>query len=252
MTIPTPARALYSAELPNGLQVLVCPRPGYAKGLAFFATKYGGAMRRFTLDGRAVDTPAGVAHFLEHKMFDLPEGNALAMLSQRGARANAFTSSGITAYHFDCTEGFFDGLELLCRFVSTPYFTAESVQKEQGIIGQEIRMTEDSPDFALYYAFLRALYEHNPIRDSVAGTVESIAKITPQTLYDCHGPFMRRPTWCSAPWAIWTRRPWRKRPCASCRRRKCPSRSRTSARRRRQSPPRRARSSSWTSPPRNF
>ena len=103
---PDTGEALYSAVLPNGLQVLVCPRPGYAKGLAFFATKYGGAMRRFTLDGRAVDTPAGVAHFLEHKMFDLPEGNALAMLSQRGARANAFTSSGITAYHFDCTEGF--------------------------------------------------------------------------------------------------------------------------------------------------
>ena len=186
---PDSGEALYSAVLPNGLQVLVCPRPGYAKGLAFFATKYGGAMRRFTLDGRAVDTPAGVAHFLEHKMFDLPEGNALAMLSQRGARANAFTSSGITAYHFDCTEGFFDDLGLLCRFVSTPYFTAESVQKEQGIIGQEIRMTEDSPDFALYYAFLRALYEHNPIRDSVAGTVESIAKITPETLYDCHRAF---------------------------------------------------------------
>ena len=186
---PSIGETLYSSVLPNGLRLLVCSKPGYAKGFAFFATKYGGAMRRFSLDGRKIDTPAGVAHFLEHKMFDLPEGNALSMLAGNGASANAYTSSGITAYHYECTEGFFKNLELLCRFVSTPYFTAESVSKEQGIIGQEIRMTEDNPDFALYYGFLRSLYAHNPIRDSVAGTVESIAGITPETLYDCHRAF---------------------------------------------------------------
>ena len=180
---------LYETSLPNGLPVLVSPKPGYAKSYAFFATKYGGAMRRFNLQGRAIDTPAGVAHFLEHKMFDMPEGNALAALSQNGASPNAYTSGGITAYHFESTQGFYENLDILLKFVSTPYFTAESVGKEQGIIGQEIRMTEDSPDFALYYAFLRALYEHNPIRDSVAGTVESIAEITPETLYDCHRAF---------------------------------------------------------------
>ena len=183
---PSIGETLYSSVLPNGLRLLVCSKPGYAKGFAFFATKYGGAMRRFSLDGRKIDTPAGVAHFLEHKMFDLPEGNALSMLAGNGASANAYTSSGITAYHYECTEGFFKNLELLCRFVSTPYFTAESVSKEQGIIGQEIRMTEDDPSFVLYTATMGALFDHHPVRESVAGTVESIAEIT---LYDCHRAF---------------------------------------------------------------
>ena len=186
---PSIGETLYSSVLPNGLRLLICSKPGYAKGFAFFATKYGGAMRRFSLDGRRIDTPAGVAHFLEHKMFDLPEGNALSMLAGNGASANAYTSSGITAYHYECTEGFFKNLELLCRFVSTPYFTAESVSKEQGIIGQEIRMTEDDPSFVLYTATMGALFDHHPVRESVAGTVESIASITPQTLYDCHRAF---------------------------------------------------------------
>lgn len=186
---PHVGEILYETSLPNGLPVLVSPKPGYAKSYAFFATKYGGAMRRFNLQGRAIDTPAGVAHFLEHKMFDMPEGNALAALSQNGASPNAYTSGGITAYHFESTQGFYENLDILLKFVSTPYFTAESVGKEQGIIGQEIRMTEDNPYFALYYGLLRALYDHHPVRESVAGTVESIAEITPETLYDCHRAF---------------------------------------------------------------
>ncbi|MEG1632971.1 MAG: pitrilysin family protein [Oscillospiraceae bacterium] len=180
---------LYLDTLPNGLAVYVLPRPDYARSFAFFATNYGGAMRRFRLNGEPRDTPEGVAHFLEHKMFDMPDGNALGTLSANGASPNAFTSSGITAYHFESTQGFDENLHTLLNFVSTPYFTAESVQKEQGIIGQEVRMTEDDPYFRVYNDLLRALYAENPIRDSVVGTVESISHISEKTLYDCHSAF---------------------------------------------------------------
>lgn len=182
---------LLTGVLPNGLSIRVLPKPGFGRSFAFFATRYGGAMRRFALDGRRVETPAGVAHFLEHKMFDMPGGNALTVLSANGASPNAFTTSGITAYHFESTAGFAENLKTLLTFVSTPYFTPESVAKEQGIIGQEIRMTEDDPDFAVYMGLLRCLYARHPIRDSVVGTVESIAEITDQTLYDCHAAFYR-------------------------------------------------------------
>jgi predicted Zn-dependent peptidase len=142
------------------------------------------------LAGQWRDTPAGVAHFLEHKMFDTPDGgNALNVLSANGASPNAFTSQGMTAYHFESTGGFEDNLRTLLRFVSVPYFTPESVAKEQGIIGQEIRMTEDSPDFSIYINLMRSLYAFNPVRDSVAGTVESIAQITADTVFDCHKVF---------------------------------------------------------------
>ncbi|SHH48882.1 Predicted Zn-dependent peptidase [Sporobacter termitidis DSM 10068] len=180
---------VFSEKLENGLSVFVIPKRGYNKSYAFFATDYGGADRRFKLGGNWIDTPMGVAHFLEHKMFDTKDGNALTDLSANGASPNAFTSSDITAYHFESTEKFEENLEILLSFVSIPYFTPESVQKEQGIIGQEIRMTEDEPDYAVYYGLMKALYKHNPLRDSVAGTVESIAQITADTLYNCHNVF---------------------------------------------------------------
>lgn len=181
---------LYSAVLPNGLSLHVLPKPGFRASYAVFAANYGGAMLRFTLDGRALDTPAGVAHFLEHKMFDLPDGdNALSLLSANGADPNAFTAADLTCYYFECTEHFEENLRLLLHFVSTPYFTAETVQKEQGIIAQEILMCEDSPDNALYYNLLELLYAAHPIRERVVGTVESIGQITEQTLYDCHRAF---------------------------------------------------------------
>jgi predicted Zn-dependent peptidase len=180
----------YVEHLPNGLTVHVVTKPGYTKSYAFFATNYGGADRRFRLGGNWIDTPAGVAHFLEHKMFDTPDGgNALNTLSANGASPNAYTSSGITAYHFESTDGFYENLRCLLSFVSVPYFTAESVQKEQGIIGQEIRMIEDDPGFCVYQNLMKSLYASNPVRESVAGTVESIAEITEQTLYDCHRVF---------------------------------------------------------------
>ena len=180
---------LISETLPNGLKINIIQKPQFSKSFAMFATNYGGADRRFKLAGEWIDTPAGVAHFLEHKMFDMPDGNALNVLSSRGASPNAFTSSEITAYHFESTTMFDENLRTLLSFVSTPYFTAESVQKEQGIIGQEIRMVEDTPGYVLYYNLLKCLYSSNPVRDSVAGTVESIAEITHETLYHCHKVF---------------------------------------------------------------
>lgn len=180
---------VFSEKLENGLSVFVIPKPGFNMKYAFFATDYGGADRRFRLAGKWIDTPEGVAHFLEHKMFDTKDGDALMKLSANGASPNAFTSSDITAYHFICTDRFEENLRTLLSFVSVPYFTKASVDKEQGIIGQEIRMTEDDPDFAIYYLLLKSLFRSNPIRDSVAGTVESIAEITADTLYDCHKVF---------------------------------------------------------------
>lgn len=180
---------LYSTVLENGLRVLVVPRPGFLKKYAFFAANYGGAARAFRLDGRRVETPEGVAHFLEHKLFDMPWGSALTALSAAGAQPNAYTSDFITAYHFECTEGFAENLGTLLEFVSTPYFTAESVAKERGIIGEEIGMAENEPNHALYYGLMRSLYERSPVRSSVVGTAESIARITPEVLTDCHRAF---------------------------------------------------------------
>jgi len=176
--------------LDNGLKFFFVPKADFNKTTAFFATNYGGADRRFRLGGKWVDTPAGVAHFLEHKMFDMPEGeNALTRLSALGANANAFTSVDMTAYHFESVERFREAYELLLQFVSVPYFTRESVKKEQGIIGQEIRMTEDEPGECLYYGLMRQLFREHPLRDPVVGTVESIGEITPETLYLCHKVF---------------------------------------------------------------
>lgn len=186
----TIGESLYTETLKNGLTVNVVRKPGYSISYAVFGTNYGGAHRRFKLGGQWHDTPAGVAHFLEHKLFDMPDGdNALSTLSANGAQPNAFTSSGMTCYYFDCTQGFEENLRQLVKFVSTPYFTEESVDKEQGIIGQEIGMVEDSPDYVVYNRLMRLLYEHNPVRDQVAGSVESIAQISAETLYNCHRAF---------------------------------------------------------------
>lgn len=180
---------LYTETLPNGLTIRIVPKPNYNTTFAVFATDYGGADRRFSVDGQWRDTPAGIAHYLEHKMFDMPDGNALNLLAANGASPNAFTSTDITAYYFDCTKRFSENLEMLLKFVSTPYFTQESVDKERGIIGQEIGMIEDNPDFKVYTRLMETLYHNSPARCSVAGTVESIAEITPEDLYTCHKAF---------------------------------------------------------------
>ena len=186
---PRMGETVFSARLDNGLTVYVDVKPSFQKSFAFFATDYGGMDMKFQLDGQWYDTPAGVAHFLEHKTFDTKDGNALQDLAANGASPNAFTSSAITGYYFESTEKFYENLKILLSFVSQPYYTQESVDKEQGIIGQEIRMIEDDPENQVYYAMLEGLYAYHPIRVSVAGTIESISHITADTLNLCHSAF---------------------------------------------------------------
>ena len=179
----------YEERLPNGLLIRVIPRPDFAKTYSFFATDFGSIDTKFTMDGKVYETPAGVAHYLEHKLFDMHDGNVMQQFSALGGSPNAFTGYSMTAYHVESTENWRENLELLLRYVSTPYFTEESVEKERGIIAQEIRMYEDSSGSRMYENLFAALYQHHPIRVPIAGTVESIQDITAQTLYDCHKAF---------------------------------------------------------------
>ncbi len=179
----------YEERLPNGLMLRVIPKSGFSRKYAFFATNYGSIHTAFMLDGQRCTSPDGVAHYLEHKTFDMPWGNAMQVFAQRGASPNAFTSYSMTAYYFDCTEAFEDNLRLLLEFVSTPYYTQESVEKERCIIEQEIRMYEDSAESRVFENLFACLYRHHPIRVPIAGTVESIQDITAQTLCDCHRAF---------------------------------------------------------------
>lgn len=180
---------IYEDTLPNGLRIKIVPKRGFARSYAFFATDYGSMDTRFRLDGKDYVSPDGVAHYLEHKMFDMPDGNALQKMSQTGASPNAFTSYNITAYHFSCTSMFEENFRTLLRFVSQGYFTQESVEKERGIIAQEIKMYADNPASRVDENLFCAMYRNHPIRVPVAGTVESIQDITAQTLIDCHRAF---------------------------------------------------------------
>lgn len=180
---------LYTKVLPNGLPIVVLKKRGFSKKCAYFATNYGSIDTKFTLDGRTLASPDGVAHYLEHKMFDLPDRDVMGEFAELGANPNAFTSYSMTAYYFTCTQHFNRCLELLLEFVSTPYFTEESVEKERGIIGQEIRMYEDSADSKVYEDLFAAMYRHHPVRVPIAGSEDSIAAITAQTLYDCYSAF---------------------------------------------------------------
>ena len=193
----TIGETLYRDELPNGLRLCVLPKKGFRGRFAAFAADYGGDARVFTLDGQRYDTPAGVAHYLEHKMFDMPDGdNALMLLNANGADPNAFTGNDMTCYFFQCTERFEENLRLLLHFVSTPYFTDETVEKERGIISQEIRMVEDEPGNRLYYNLLHQLYARHPIREQIAGSVESIQAITAETLHACYRAFYAPSNMC--------------------------------------------------------
>ena len=181
---------LYRQTLPNGLKILVNRRPGFAKYHAYLAVDYGSVHTDFVMDGRQYKAPDGVAHYLEHKMFDLPGNRDVSEeFAVLGASANAFTSYDMTAYLFSCTGNFEKCLELLLEFVCTPYFTRESVAREQGIIGQEIGMNLDSADTRVFENLMGLMYEKHPIRVPILGTQESIAQITDQTLYDCHRAF---------------------------------------------------------------
>ena len=181
---------LYSTVLENGLTVVVVPRKGFTKKLAYFVTDYGSIHTDFILEGKVHHAPAGVAHYLEHKMFDLPgKRDVSAEFANMGAITNAFTSYDMTAYYFSCTENFDDCLRLLIEFVSTPYFTEESVEKERGIIDQEIGMCLDAPDNVVFDALMESLFHRHPIRVPILGTSETIRELTPEVLYNCHKAF---------------------------------------------------------------
>ena len=188
---PEVGETLYKTTLSCGLEVAVLPRPGFTKKLCYFVTDYGSIHTAFTADGRSCTAPAGVAHYLEHKLFDMPGRDITEEFAALGAIPNAFTSYDMTAYYFSCTDYFKENLELLLGFVTTPYFTEESVAKEQGIIGQEIDMNEDSPDNKLFELLVDAMYENHPIRTPILGTRQSIAQITPEVLETCHKAFYR-------------------------------------------------------------
>ncbi len=186
---PTLGETVYRQTLPNGLTVAVVPKPGFQRKCAYLVTHFGSIHQKFTWNGRRCETPAGVAHYLEHKLFDLPGRDVTSEFAALGANPNAFTSYDMTAYHFTCTEHFSENLRLLLEFVFTPYFTDESVAKERGIIEQEILMYADNPDAQVFDDLMLGMHRHHPIRDSIAGTVESIGRITAQTLYDCYHAF---------------------------------------------------------------
>ncbi len=174
---------------PSGLPIFVCPKPGYQSAYAVFAVKYGSVDTTFVEDGREVEVPEGIAHYLEHKLFENEDCDAFERYARTGASANAYTSFERTAYLFNCTGRLEESLEILLDFVQRPYFTEETVRKEQGIIGQEIRMCEDSPNRRVLFNLLKALYQNCPVRVDIAGTVESIAEITPELLYSCYRSF---------------------------------------------------------------
>ena len=186
---PNLGETVYEAKLSNGLLSRVVTKPGFAKTYAFLAVDYGSMDTAFSKNGTVYRSPQGIAHYLEHKMFDMPDCNVMQLFSRYGGNPNAFTSYDITAYYVQCTDHFRENLELLLRYVTTPYFTEESVEKERGIIGQEIRMYEDNPDSVVFENLFAAVFANHPIRNSIAGTVESIGKITAQTLYDCYHGF---------------------------------------------------------------
>ena len=190
LTYPRLDETLYRTTLPNGLDVLVLPRKDFSRKTAYFATDFGAVHTEFTYGGETYRMPAGVAHYLEHKLFDMPgDRDVTAEFSALGASPNAFTSYDMTAYYFSCTKNFEECLRLLLEFVSTPYFTEESVEKERGIIDQEIGMNEDTMENKVYENLVSAAYTHHPIRVPILGTSESIREITPEVLHTCHRAF---------------------------------------------------------------
>ena len=174
----------------SGLTILVYPKPGYSTSYAVIGTNYGSIDDAIVRpDGEETVLPWGTAHFLEHKLFESEELDAFERFAETGAYANAYTSFDRTCYLFSCSSGFEQNLEILLDFVRHPYFTQETVEKEQGIIGQEIRMYLDEPGWQVLFNLLRALYHEHPIRIDIAGTEESISHITADLLYDCYEHF---------------------------------------------------------------
>ncbi len=190
LEFPRVAETLYHETLSNGLRVYILPKPGFSKTYATFATRYGSIDNHFQIEGgEESHVPDGIAHFLEHKMFEEQEGDVFAQFSANGASSNAFTSFDRTVYLFSATRHIEDNVTTLLNFVQNPFFTDESVEKEKGIIGQEIKMYQDNPDWRVYFGLIAALYQKHPVHIDIAGTVDSIAQITKETLYACYHTF---------------------------------------------------------------
>lgn len=174
----------------SGLTLLLYPKKQFKTAYAMITAGIGSIDNTFTIEGEdTIAVPDGVAHFLEHKLFESEDGDSFEKYSKLGASANAYTTFDRTAYYFSCTENFKESLEVLIEQVTHPYFTKETVLKEQGIIGQEIRMYEDDPSWRVYFNLLGSLFNTHSIKNDIAGTKESIAQITDKTLYDCHRAF---------------------------------------------------------------
>ncbi|WML31790.1 pitrilysin family protein [Neobacillus sp. OS1-32] len=182
---------LYHEKMANGLEVYILPKKGFNKTYATFTTKYGSVDNTFVPLGKSefVKVPDGIAHFLEHKLFEKEDGDVFQQFSKQGASANAFTSFTRTAYLFSSTAEVEKNLETLIDFVQSPYFSDKTVEKEKGIIGQEITMYDDNPDWRLYFGLIQNLYKNHPVRIDIAGTIESISHITKDWLYECYNTF---------------------------------------------------------------
>ena len=178
-----------SKTLPNGLEVIYVKKPGFNKKFATYTTRFGSVDNHFTVDGVTHKIPDGIAHFLEHKMFEKEDGDVFHKFSEHGASANAFTSFDRTSYLFSCTDNFYDNLKLLMDMVEEPYFTDQSVEKEVGIINEEIKMYQDNPGYKLFSTMMESLYNTHPVRIDIAGTLDSIQQITKEDLYLCHETF---------------------------------------------------------------
>ena len=176
----------YTLRHPSGLKIMICPKEGFHSTYAVIGTHFGSINSTFIHNGATVKVPDGTAHYLEHKLFESEEGDAFSRYARTGASANAYTTFDVTCYLFSCTERFKESLEILFDLMQSPYFTPETVAKEQGIIGQEIKMYADNPDWKVNMNLLQAMYQKHPINTDIAGTVESIAEITPEILYECY------------------------------------------------------------------
>ena len=175
---------------PSGLKILVMPKSDYSGAYAVFMTKYGSIDTEIPqADGSYKTIPEGTAHFLEHKLFESEDLDAFERFAKTGASANAYTSFDRTGYLFSCSGNFKQNLQILLDYVQHPYFTQQTVEKEQGIIGQEIMMYKDVPDWEVMFNLFRALYHNHPLRTDIAGTCESIAEISSELLYDCYKSF---------------------------------------------------------------
>lgn len=182
----------YTEKLDNGLEVIIIPKKNVQKKYVIFGTHFGSIDNRFIMPEthEEVFIPDGVAHFLEHKLFEQPDGtDSLYTMMALGIDANAYTTTDHTAFLFECTNHFYEGLDELMDYVQHPYFTDKNVEKEKGIIGQEIMMYDDDPSWQLYINAMDCLYKENPIKIDIAGSIESISKINPDVLYKCYNTF---------------------------------------------------------------